>query len=93
MDTDITHMGIIIRIVTPITGRTGTMDTITGPTIGTAATAFTIIRGTTPIIAGKHSPAAVKTVQIGWPEYISGQCSFQKLLFRTRPSVPALLLR
>ena len=55
MDTDITHMGIIIRIVTPITGRTGTMDTITGPTIGTAATAFTAIRDTTTAITGKNS--------------------------------------
>jgi len=60
MDMDTIHTAITIPTVTPITGRIA-MDTITGPTIGTAATAFTIIRGTTTITAGKHSPAAAKT--------------------------------
>ena len=55
MDTDITHTAITIPIVTLITGHIGTMDIITGPTIGTAATAFTAIRDTTTAITGKNS--------------------------------------
>lgn len=64
MDMDITHTVITIPIVTPTTGRIGTMDTITGLIIGTAATASTITLGTTTI-AGKRSTGAVKIVQIG----------------------------
>jgi hypothetical protein len=56
LDTDITHTGIIIPIVMPIIGPIATMDIITGPTIGTVATVFTIILGITTVTGKSHRP-------------------------------------